>query len=377
MLRPLLLLATTAACAVAAPRDDLRQAALAAAPPAHREAVAFLVDHMPERDVKGLEPRFLLENTALAFRARERFPWGKQVPREIFLNDVLPYASLDESRDDWRADFLARFGRHVAGCKTAGEAVAKVAQVITAETGVKYNTKRRAPNQGPRESMDTKMASCTGLSILLVDALRAICVPARVAGIAMWANKEGNHNWVEVWLPEAKRWQFTEYDRDPQGLDHGWLLADAARGVPGSAVHGIWATSWQPTGHAFPLVWNMADESVPGVDVTRRYIDLGARLLPVAGECELHVEAVVRNGQGKPERRPFAVEVRLGDVLVQRGTTPSPRDDLNRFFTTKVRQGLRYQVILLTNGKPAAVKQLAIGDKEVTKRVTFEPPAPS
>ena len=176
--------ATLTAVAAGDPRADLKQAALAGAPAAHHAALTFLIDHMPQRDVGTVSAEFLKRNVSLAYQARNEFPWGKQIPEEIFFNDVVPYASLDEARDDCRADFLERFRRHVANCKTAAEAEGKVAEVVQQETGVSYNTKRRAPNQGPRESMELKMASCTGLSILLVDALRSIGLPARVAGIA-------------------------------------------------------------------------------------------------------------------------------------------------------------------------------------------------
>ena len=42
------------------------------------------------------------------------------------------------------------------------------------------------------------MATCTGLSIMLVEACRAVGIPARVAGIASWPGRGGNHTWVEV-----------------------------------------------------------------------------------------------------------------------------------------------------------------------------------
>ena len=43
-------------------------------------------------------------------------------------------------------------------------------------------------------------ASCTGVSILFGDALRAAGVPARMAGTPAWNGNphNGNHNWIEV-----------------------------------------------------------------------------------------------------------------------------------------------------------------------------------
>ena len=36
--------------------------------------------------------------------------------------------------------------------------------------------------------METGVATCTGLSILLVDACRSVGVPARIAGTPLWSN---------------------------------------------------------------------------------------------------------------------------------------------------------------------------------------------
>ena len=66
------------------------------------KAARFLVLHMPENDKNSLSTEFLIENLDFAFEARKAFPWAAKVPESIFLNDVLPYAVFDETRDTWR-----------------------------------------------------------------------------------------------------------------------------------------------------------------------------------------------------------------------------------------------------------------------------------
>ncbi len=345
-------------------------------PAEQRGGMEFLLTHMPARDATALKADFLLENTKLAYQARAKMPWGKDIPEEIFFNDVLPYATLDESRDDWRANFFRRFSAIAGESKTASEALNQINAAIEKELGVQYNTKRRAPNQGPAESMKLTMASCTGLSILLADALRSVCIPCRIAGTAMWTTKEGNHNWNEVWLPEHKSWKFTEYNPDPKGLDHGWLVADAARAVPGSVAHGVYATSWKKTSHHFPMVWNFEDTSVPAEDVTQRYIALGAASIPKPGQCELRIDAVATLADGSKQRRAVAVEVRQFDVIVAKGTTPSATADMNQFLTIPVPQGVRYQVVLADAQKAGPNQKIDIAptEKDAFLRVNLEIP---
>lgn len=348
--------------------------AYASAPEEQKAGMEFLLTHMPARDASTLKAEYLLENVALAYQVKKDMPWGKDIPEDIFYNDVLPYASLDESRDDWRADFTKRFRAIAGDAKTASEALTRINTAIEKELGVQYNTKRRAPNQGPAESMKLTMASCTGLSILLADALRSVCIPCRIAGTAMWTTKEGNHNWNEVWLPEHKRWMFTEYNPDQKGLDHGWLVADAARAVPGSVAHGVYATSWKKTQHHFPMVWNFEDTTVPAVDVTQRYIELGAKTLIKPGECELRIDAFKKQADGSLKREVVDIEVRQFDVVVAKGKTPSATADMNEFLSIRVPQGVRYQVVIPgeTPQQAKALEAIAPKDKEENLRVRFE-----
>jgi transglutaminase-like putative cysteine protease len=363
---------TLKSAAANAPELEL---ALTKCPDDQRKGMEFLIEHMPTKDAQTLKAEYLLENVSLAYQARNEMPWGKEIPEDIFLNDVIPYASLDESRDSWRKDFYQRFRAIAGDSKSALEALTKINTAIEKETGVQYNTKRRAANQGPAESMQLKMASCTGLSILFVDALRAVGIPARIAGIAMWTNKDGNHNWIEVWLPERKIWQFGEYNPDKAGLDHGWLLADAARGVPGSIVHAIYATSWKKTDKHFPMVWDFDATTVPAVDVTQRYVDLGAKTLAKPGECELRIDAY-KTANGEAKREAVTIEVRQFDIVVAKGTTPSATADMNNFLSIRVPQGVRYQVIIPGSAgqKPLAMEEIAPKDKQENLRINLTIP---
>lgn len=308
-------------------------------PAGQQKAMCFLIRYMPERDLKSMKADYLLKNVAWAYKARESFAWAKQVPEHVFFNDVLPYASLNERRDDWREDFYNRFSKYVKDAKTQEEALLAVNKHIVDELKVKYSTKRKKADQSPYESMEQGLASCTGLSILLNNAFRAVGIPSRVAGTPAWTTKRGNHNWVEVWMTKDQGWHFTEYYLDSKGIDHGWLLADAARGNAKSFYHSIYASSWKPTDQHFPLVWDMKIKYVPAVNVTERYITLGG----VENEedaCELRIH-LMKDGK----RIEVPLGVMQGDVLLGEGKSPKATDDMNRYFTVKARKGQLYQIV--------------------------------
>lgn len=157
------------------------------------KAARFLVENMPPADKETLRPAFLAENLDLALKARETFPWAKEVPGEIFLNDILPYAVFDEPRDPWRADFLAKATALVKDAKTASEAAQILNRDFFKLINTHYHTERKRTNQSPKESIEQGRATCTGLSIILVDACRAVGIPARAVGTPLWFDDSGNH----------------------------------------------------------------------------------------------------------------------------------------------------------------------------------------
>jgi alpha-galactosidase len=251
-------------------------AAIKAVKPEHHVAIAFLIANMPQRDLSTLTSDFLVENIDLAYQAREATPWARAIPEEIFLNDVLPYANLNEQRDSWRKDLRDRFAGDVKDCKTPGEAALKLNARIFDVLNVHYHaTKRPKPDQSPSESMKATYASCTGLSILLVDACRAVGVPARTAGTPAWTirkgdangNHAGNHTWAEIW---DGQWHFLGACENSK-LSETWFAGNASKADDSHIENRIYAASFKKTNMFFPLVWDMSIRYVNAEDRTPFY----------------------------------------------------------------------------------------------------------
>lgn len=249
-------------------RKELEKA-LGSAPVSQRKGLVFLIENMPEADLQTLTADFLLANLKLAYQARQEVPWGKDIPEAVFLNDVLPYANVDEKRDAWRQEFHDRCLPLVKECKTPAEAAQKLNAELFPLLKVRYSTQRQAPNQSPRESIEQGKASCTGLSILLSDACRSVCVPARLVGTPLWVNQRGNHTWVEIWDQD---WHFTgACEPDRNGLNRAWFTPIASQARKDSPEHAIYASSFRKSSMYFPLVWARNNKDVPAENVTDRY----------------------------------------------------------------------------------------------------------
>ena len=299
--------------------------ALDTAPAAQRAAMLYLVRHMPKEDLRSLRANDLLENVRLAFAARAKVPWGKRIPEAVFLDSVVPYAHVDEDRRLWRKEAFDRFLPMIAGCKSPGEAAQVLNRKVFSTLEVRYSTKRRAANQCAKETMESGLASCTGLSILLADACRACAVPARLAGVASWRKKRGNHTWVEVW---DQGWHFTgACEPSKKGLNHTWFLADVAHAEKGSRRYGVWAVTWKRDGAEFPLAWSRGRSAVGAVEVTERYVPSDK---PAKAAFRLLVRVLDAKSGRETRRVKAGVRlVRLEDGRILRGTSRDESADTN------------------------------------------------
>lgn len=255
-------------------RAQLMQA-LEAVTPRQREGMEFLIAHMPQIDLDKLTAEFLVDNVREAYDTLDATPWRDAIPQEIFFNNILPYASINERRDNWRSDFRKRFGHLVKEAKTPGHAAALLNQRLYPLVKVKYSTQRKKADQSPYESLNSGLASCTGLSVLLIDACRAVGVPARFVGTPLWTDNSGNHSWTEVW---DNGWHFTGA-AEPNGdeLDKAWFIDRASKALRDDPKHAIYAVSYAKTPLKFPMVWARDADYIHAVNVTDRYTQLAEK----------------------------------------------------------------------------------------------------
>ncbi|MDG1890449.1 MAG: transglutaminase-like domain-containing protein [Verrucomicrobiota bacterium] len=319
-----------------------------------REGLEFLLRYMPQRDLTSLSSEFLLEHVRFAYTAWKGASWAKQVPKDIFLNNILPYVSINERRDAWRKGFYEHFQSMIKGLESPGMAAARLNQVIFPMFGVKYSTKRKKADQSPFETLESGLASCTGLSIMLIDACRAVGIPARFVGTPLWSDGSGNHSWVEIW---DNGWHFTGA-AEPVGdaLDRAWFTGRAAKADGSSHEHAIYAVSYRHTPIPFPMVWKRGADYVYSVNVTDRYTALD-KSLP-KGYVHLMLRTVDET-TGNRCSSPVQLQDQRGQVVFE-GTTKDERFDANDHLTAAVKRGTTYQLSIPLASGERLVKTLTV-----------------
>lgn len=270
----------TIACIVAAvstTATDTTAAAISATDAEIARDVDFLVRSAPPQ--YGEVPAdFVTNNCILAEAARATAP--EKYPDEIFLDYVLPYSVIREERDDWRAEFRERFAPLVVRSTNAYEAAVTLDRTIWDMINVHYSTGRDKARQSPRHSMRIHMASCTGISIILIDACRALGIPARLVGCC-WTTIPGNHSWVEIW--SQGRWHVLA-SGEKEREDDIWFLDYAEKADASRIDRRIYASRWSPSpeGTLFWQTWEFPQKvsDVPADDVTADYLPGGRAARP-------------------------------------------------------------------------------------------------
>lgn len=372
----LILLLMTTVCVQA---DDLLDSALARAgdnrpeleraleqvPQSQREGMEFLIRYMPERDLSTLKADFLLTNVKLAYQAWIDSSWHEQVPKAIFLNNILPYASITETREDWRSDFYDRFRSLVKDAKTPSEAAAILNNNVFNQLKVRYSTQRKRPDQSPSESIEQGVASCSGLSVVLIDACRAVGIPARFVGTPLWSNRSGNHSWVEVY---DDGWHFTgACEATGKDLNKGWFVNRASTALRDNPIHAIYATSYKRTPIHFPMVWDARARYVNAVNVTDRYTQLKEEL-PEGVERIMFV--AFQEGSTERIQIPLTISDSEGKELFK-GHTNDESFDRNDHISIPLKLGKTYNVKI---GQGDAIQTIQVKAERRDQLVTFNLP---
>ncbi|MDX1932943.1 MAG: transglutaminase domain-containing protein [Capsulimonadales bacterium] len=300
-------------------------------PKEEREGMRFLLENMPDRDLQTLSSAYLREQVSLGYRALADAPWKDAIPSALFLNDVLPYSVLNEERDTSRRMLRETSLPLIADCRTPGEAAQRLNERLFPLLKVRYSTERKRPDQNPTETIESGKATCTGLSILLVDACRSVGIPARVVGTPLWTNLRGNHTWVEFW--DGTRWRFTgAAEPDPQGPDRGWFTGDASKALKDNPRHAIYASSFKRTGVAFPLVWAKDIRWVNAENVTDRY----TVSVPTTDDGKTRLLVKTVDATGKRVAAQVTLRAFGGTETLAEGRSKGDTADMNDYLTFEV-----------------------------------------
>ena len=105
-------------------------------------------------------------------------------------------------------------------------------------------------------------------------------------------------------------------------------------------MHAIWASSFKPTGESFPLVWDLKNNDVPAINVTKRYLDIYQEVYQsqLAGGNYVPLKVMMfkdqRNMRKSDDRGAANVDIVCGKDQIGGGRTAGPTQDMNCLLYT-------------------------------------------
>ncbi|RPH38256.1 transglutaminase domain-containing protein [bacterium] len=193
--------------------------------PEEGEALEFLYAYMPLSDLADYDGLFFLKQIHVAFEAKRTFPWGSQVPEELFRHFVLPYRANNENLDSARLVVFHALKDRIKGMSMR-EAVLEVNHWCHERATYQPTDIRTS---APLAVINTGFGRCGEETTLLVTALRAVCIPARQCYTPRWAHCDDNHAWVEAWVDG--KWHFLGGCEPEADLDMAWFKEPARRAM--------------------------------------------------------------------------------------------------------------------------------------------------
>ena len=270
------------------------------------------------------------------------FPWSDAPSAELKAASVAPDRVFTEEPCDWRPTLTPMCKEIVKDCKTAREAVLALSTQLPKTTGVYYTTERRRADMNALEALAEKKVSCTGQSILLVCALRAVDIPARVAGLLSWHHIQGNHTWAEAWFDGE--WHMIEYNE--KDFNSAWVMSYIGMLDPDrNALERIKAATPDGKDFFYPplLAKQIGKELVASEDVTARYLKLSRAWHEQKGQ-PANVQKLMVNITPRTEAALSIVLLDESGKEVDKATLPTLKDDANKFAELNLPREGSYQL---------------------------------
>jgi hypothetical protein len=166
-------------------------------------------------DVKYITGDYLIDNIELAFKVWEEQPWGKDVPFDVFCEEILPYRVANEPLENWRKKVLASYAKLNSSFKTQpGITVMEACTQVNSQLP-RFCLSTDVPDMNFSMIMAATRGMCDEMVILAIFTMRALGIPVSKDYTLKWPNRDIGHSWNSGYDGFGKRFSFMGTETDP------------------------------------------------------------------------------------------------------------------------------------------------------------------
>jgi hypothetical protein len=178
-----------------------------------------LIEPIIKEDVKYITGDYLINNIDLAFKVWEEQPWGKNVPFDIFCEEILPYRVANEPLENWREKVLSGFSRLNRSFKTQPDITVVGACIQVNSQLPRFRITNGMPEMNYSMIMSTTKGTCEEMTALALFSMRALGIPVTQDCTPKWAGRNVGHIWNSVYDGAGKHISFMGAEFNP-GINH-------------------------------------------------------------------------------------------------------------------------------------------------------------
>ncbi|MDR2286915.1 MAG: discoidin domain-containing protein [Prevotellaceae bacterium] len=171
-------------------------------------------------DVKYITGDYLINNIELSFKVWEEQPWGKDVPFDVFCEEILPYRVSNEPLENWRKKALTSYAKLNNSFKTQpGITVIEACTQVNSQLP-QLQLSTDVPDMNFSMIMTATRGMCDEMVTLAIFTMRALGIPVSKDFVLKWPNHYVGHSWNSGYGGIDKRFSFMGTEENPQQEEH-------------------------------------------------------------------------------------------------------------------------------------------------------------
>jgi hypothetical protein len=174
-----------------------------------------------KEDMKHITAEYLINNIELSFKVWNEQPWGKNVPFDVFCEEILPYRVANEPLENWREKILVSFAKSNRSFKEQPDITAVEACIAVNTQLPRLKLMNRMPDMNYSMIMTTTRGMCNEMSALAVFSMRALGIPVAQEFTPKWPHNNVGHTWNSVYDSAGRRFSFMGTEAIPGMPHHG------------------------------------------------------------------------------------------------------------------------------------------------------------
>jgi hypothetical protein len=199
--------------------------------PANKQAISEIYglnEPVVKEDVRHITAEYLINNIELAFKVWDEQPWGKNIPFDVFCEEILPYRVAGEPLENWREKVLVSFDALNRSFKrqpgiTSVEACSQVNSQLP-----RFRIVNGLPEMNYSMIMTVSKGTCEEMTAITLFAMRALGIPVSQDCTPKWTGRNMGHIWNSVYDSVGKRVSFMGAEFNP-GRNHQGLYMSKSK----------------------------------------------------------------------------------------------------------------------------------------------------